>query len=1011
MSFRSESYLKTVLGIFSFAFLFAFIFGGMDEGALSYYCKSGQLCYDTGSPTEFSVPVYTCSSGVCSVTRTEYFNCMFSPPSTCTQSPTSTPGYESYNACMGDRDFHESVCQARYPCLLGRCRGGTSRTCGDVFDCDCSSYTTPYYTCGAGSAYSGICCVDGSDPGYCLPGSCVDCTKTCNTGERLEATICTPRSASCNKINDCTGAVCGTVTFSCYPIGTCQDCTPTAPTNYHDPLPGENPIYNTSTCITSSTCNKSTTCGVTPCGSPSTVTKTFYLNEPNTKPSPPENLIIDVDGWKSPALSTVASSPTLIKYPYPSSSTSTSIKEVTSAPSGSGAYGWELYIGSTLITPRKVFNTTPPFNVYGSFPSISWLTQGYSGTYRAQYYTRDFCDGDELRSDPLMGYFKVNTLPVSMATITGSGGEPQGCSPEAKFTGREANRTLSITVSGTDIDNINSINGVILWLVKDGNNISSEILARTYVGPSDAFVNPNKFGLFINTGGTVYMTMNSGATFIGWGRNGLDGGNIVHPVLDGDRNVIISNVQLVSHGFNLATGKYEFIITLEFPDNSPLSGHYTLYTALTDTLSYVSIPAGMSLDQRNVTSSGRDWNFDFVNPTIGTINTNVEDVQQRLIDVNLTSTDDQGVIKDTVLNIYISLSPKEVKYIDSSPFPTPTHGEISQTPYLTPPDGQPGLISPLLSGWHFDSQQQSFRINIQNNSSGNLTFYPTVYDRACNFVTSQSNAIDLNKWIVTKGGILFSSGNIGFSPKDISDDWNIGTEMIGIGSNLHPVKLDNGVERNPVSITNIIDRNNQNKTAFYDLLVERANLYKKKFNYPVYTEDMNLCLTQCASTIKKICVCQPTSDFTFSTDTTFNGKILILTTKNINIQANITPSSPDSALIILTSGKVNIGKVKSGVTSFGTDTINAFIISLGGIDILSEIDTDPGIQQDQVVVNGGLIGLSEAGNAINILRNLGLMNISQPTLIVNYEPRYAKISELFFGTDTRVYKQDVGFKM
>ena len=174
---------------------------------------------------------------------------------------------------------------------------------------------------------------------------------------------------------------------------------------------------------------------------------------------------------------------------------------------------------------------------------------------------------------------------------------------------------------------------------------------------------------------------------------------------------------------------------------------------------------------------------------------------------------------------------------------------------------------------------------------------------------------------------------------------------------------------------------------------------------------MNLCLSDCAITEKKICICQPTSDFTFSTDTTFNGKFLILTTKNINIEANLTPSPPDSALIILTSGKVNIGKEKSGVTSFGTDTINAFIISLGGIDILSEIDTDPGIQQDQVVVNGGLIGLSEAGNAINILRNLGLMNISQPTLIVNYEPRYAKISELFFGTDTRVYKQDVGFKM
>ncbi len=38
------------------------------------------------------------------------------------------------------------------------------------------------------------------------------------------------------------------------------------------------------------------------------------------------------------------------------------------------------------------------------------------------------------------------------------------------------------------------------------------------------------------------------------------------------------------------------------------------------------------------------------------INTSVGDAQQRLADVSFTSSDDQGVLKDTVLNIYISIS-------------------------------------------------------------------------------------------------------------------------------------------------------------------------------------------------------------------------------------------------------------------------------------------------------------------------------------------------------------------
>ncbi len=59
---------------------------------------------------------------------------------------------------------------------------------------------------------------------------------------------------------------------------------------------------------------------------------------------------------------------------------------------------------------------------------------------------------------------------------------------------------------------------------------------------------------------------------------------------------------------------------------------------------------------------------------------------------------------------------------------------------------------------------------------------------------------------------------------------------------------------------------------------------------------------------------------------TYQGKLLILTENNVNIPMDLRAGTPDDALIILTSKAVNIGKPKSGSTTFGTDTIDAFII-------------------------------------------------------------------------------------
>jgi len=872
-------------------------------------------------------------------------------------------------------------------------------------------------------------------------GTCqTNCSlESCNEGEITTPTPtprpagCAPRTISCENTTTCgVDNNCADSTRTCYPIGSCQNCTPTTPSGYHIPAEGETTNESLGVeCKTSNTCNKTYLCSQGNCG---TVTNYFFRNERNTDPSSPTAPLMTIDGVNF-NLSTNSSVVTRIKKPLPSTTENTvsfSITGIAINPSVAfGPYydfiaenkginnGW---LDSTPFDCNGTANedfcywrdTSTSKEFHGTSAGHKTPTQilleGAEGTVAFRSVSTDRCTSANRYSSWTYPSYKVDYLPVvTDVLISGTPSSNRGCSPAtistSSFTGQTVNKTLTITVKGTDADGVGDINGAVIWLVKEGTSIANDINKLTYFNASTPRTDGNKIGIFVRKNNTnSYVANIVSGNLSNWGV-----GSTVTSI--SGQQIISSITRNHYSGTGSDLGKYVFEIALTFSNqnagNNLISGKYNIYAALTDSLSYINY-----LDQQNVIDSNKDWYFDFINPTFGPINTSVGDAQQRLVDVSFTSSDDQGVLKDTVLNIYISQSPKEVMLINPT---SPIGGAIRQTPLTSPISPQPGLINPLSSGWYFDSLQQSFRINIQNNTSGNLSFYPTVYDRACNYTSSNSSSINLNKWIVTKGGILFSSGVISFAAKGIDNDefWNLGSELIGIATGSHPSKINWDISKNPTSVVNINDRNNSNKESLYEILVDKAKFYKKKYEYPIFT-DINECITQCQLTERKVCVCQPISrDITFTDEgtTTYQGKLLILTENNVNIPMDLRAGTPDDALIILTSKAVNIGKPKSGSTTFGTDTIDAFIIAKGGINILSEIESDPGIQQDQVIVNGGLIGLADSGNAINIARNLGLQNLNYPTLIVNYQPRYTKISELFFGTDTRVYKQEVGFKM
>lgn len=741
-----------------------------------------------------------------------------------------------------------------------------------------------------------------------------------------------------------------------------------------------------------------------------------YLPETNlnTIPTPAWNRL-KIGVLTSPNLSTNSSSKTLVHYPLPGVTISSETQQIAN-PTGSRELRYNFILDS--VAP----GTTQTSNTLIGQPNILSLIEGKEGSIKTTYQTLNKCDNNLRSGSSLTTYYKVNTLPrITSLTISGESGDQtyRGCAGTVSFTGKEVNNPLKVTIKGTDADSTASINGTYLWLVKDGTSFPSGYLDKRYaVGPGATATDPNIIGLFL-TGGSVYKSINSSGSLNGWGRDTHDGtsGGIPDPsVKDSSGNTIIKEVKVLTHG--VVDGEYTMVVELIFPDSAPsatesqISGKYNMFAAMTDTLSYYGMGAGVGtfIELRSnalATNPSWNWNFDFANPNITSFNAGFTAGQQRIVDLNWIVDGTGSNIKNTIVNVYKTENPiYPIKRI--SPLPQ-TSIDITE-----PPSSEEiGIATPISSGWE-NGAPLSSSFNINNNSSGTLTPYVTAYDQACNFSTAGGSvgnpSFDLNRWISTKGGILFSSGKISYIPKANPNHWNTGTELIGIAFGQHPEKLNIDEGENPVSVINIIDRNNQERTTRFGMLKEKLDKQIEKHSndgtFKTITA-INDCNTE------ENCILMTESSLTIPA-TTYRGRILVLVNNSVNLVPDIkADDQTKDGLIIFSSGKVSIDaeNLRSTVGNLVYDEIDALVISNNQISIPTGTEATPGSQQDGVKIIGSLLSFGNGSNpGVLLQRNLGLLNVTNPVLIVNYHPKYAKISEIFFGTETAIFKQEVGFK-
>lgn len=749
-----------------------------------------------------------------------------------------------------------------------------------------------------------------------------------------------------------------------------------------------------------------------------------YLPETNLTaiPTPTWNRL-KIGVITSENLSTNSASPTLVHFPLPGVQIRSITNTITN-PTGSRELRYNFLIDATAPAIAQTSNELL------DKPLHTNLTQGYTGSIRTNYQTLNKCNDSVRSGSTLTTYYKVNTLPSRDSISVSIYGEPgdnktaRNCTGASSFSGQEVNNPLTIKIEGTDINGTSTINGAFLWMVKEGSSIPAGYFDKRYpVGPGQTRTDPNVIGFFLahspsGNSASIYKSDNSTGVINGWGRDTHDGTKTGTPSLkvnDPSGKIMIEYLEVLSH--EIIDGKFTFVLRLTFPEPSsltaPIAGKYNFYAGMTDTLSYYDLQPGMYVELRAGQLKNQPswlWNFDFINPTIPSYSKNVPASNQREIDLSWVNDGTGSSIKDTVVNVYI----------DPDPDPSNTKTELQVKrlapvgsllyPIEKPGSDNIGLFFPsATSGWHTLGSLEMSNIDIGFNTSGVMSFFTTIYDQACNSFTTGSNSTweyNLDKWIATKGGIFYSDGLVGFVPKNISP-YNLGTELISTTQPSYPQVNSFSDLMNPVIVRSVKDSNDTNSDTIFSYLSERYQKMSGAGFIPIAN------IGQCTS-VQKCILSASSVGADGGVTTTYSGKILVVSSGNIDIYPDIVATNPSTdGLIFFSGGNINIVGThrKSDASSLLTDRIEAMMIARNGITITKE-DPNPSTQQDRIEIIGSLLGLGSdnTGTSVFVERNLGLQNINYPVLNVMYHPKYAKLSELFFGTDTTTYKQEVGFK-
>ncbi len=750
----------------------------------------------------------------------------------------------------------------------------------------------------------------------------------------------------------------------------------------------------------------------------------YYIVETVKPTVNPTSVNITVDG-KTYSLSSSASTPTTIKLPsLGSSDVQVSVPTFTASTSSTGAnyyfktdnYGLNgEWTGGTAcqgiagedfcLGPNA--NNTQTFDPYTKTVA-QVLKEGAKGKITVQYAATNKCTTSWEYSSAFTGYYLVNKKPVPNTNIfpdIATDITPKGCA-SLTYTGLDINNPLHVVINATDADGNGDIQASTIWFTKDDTIPTTGTITGTYSGSSN-----QDLGIMIKKNGTtwsnpyIYVTNTSPFTFaiITNGYVTVNGSNIAR----------IYDVSVIQDSTDVT-----FDYKIEFLQSAQnLSGMYNVYGGALDSF----MINGNSLDQSYFTSL-TDWGIDLVNPVANDITQEIYDATRTNITWSVSDT--ISGIDRTVINAYRTgglVTDNVTLYLPTAY--TTSKGIV--TSQSLPPASDIGKYAGT-NAWVFTtSTGEKDRLSIGNNESGSIAIYATTYDKACN-TASTNEELDLNPWFATRGGNVYSQGNISTDAKDVSsvtsldnvfsskagmtkEKLDLGTELLSTGD----LNISNLIHSTAGAIRALItyDMNNSKNYWFGALSSE---FEKYKLNSTAFVPTTTSVSADCMGTGSCYYISlSAEADINIPSGYICDRPTLIISNRDIYLEPNVTNGAGLSGCIFLAKNNIYIDDASYlSATQIKYDYLEGFFIADN--QIVFPLVDPARTRRDGVEIFGGLVAfgsnISDNSKAISINRNLRLYNQTNPTLVVTYDNRYSNISKIFFGQQASIYKQELGFK-
>lgn len=635
-------------------------------------------------------------------------------------------------------------------------------------------------------------------------------------------------------------------------------------------------------------------------------------------------------------------------------------------------------------------------------------------------------------------YENPNAIPTSTINVNPVADESTslGCR-SSSYTGTEINNPINMRVVSTDANGASDIEAISVWLKTQTSIPNTPKYINGTASPSTAktFTN-NSYGFMMHKEGSNWVPyiVNKDTEWVkaSYSNNRFA---IKGP---SSNDMVFVKINSITPSGNDITVSFDLDFNGIEDINKIADGTYNIFTMVNDVFGFTPYDnygpevtkigdyfnPGQIRFYNSWINSGKNWSFDFTAPTF-----NSQISEATGYPTNITFSWDVADLVElygVVGNVYVSdgvddAEVKEIKAFNS--IGDKTMASAPFTPQVQPEDQN--NIGRLDSGYtvkaiNMRNQMASGSVLMDVGSSreGSLIFYATAFDTACN--ASQSNkGFDLEDWIITYGGLVYSSGGVDFSVKDITDPllWkpvallnkispsyaDISSEMYGDASG-HPSSLKKSQETKSFNISpfkeyKVTDYYNDVRNTFERREIGIPNI--TKMGNTVSLEG-NLGIPDSSikvlDRIGNLTVGTPSNAFTC------NGKGIIFVSGNLTIENNILNSNRNSdACIFVVKGNViiNQGSNSSG-GSIGYDEINAYILANGTVAITGDSSLDG------LYISGGIQSL---GGINTIGRYLGLSyRDTHPVLFINHHSKYGIFSSELIGSPVDMVKTEVGFK-